>query len=686
MTANPLAGDESSRCAHCGLPVRVSARRAVSHEPAFCCYGCAIVHQLKGGASDESHASWLMSRLGLSLFLAMNVMMLTMILYAPHFFPADTANAALEGQFRSLIHYTLLVLAGPILLLLGVPILRNAVRAGMGGHFGVDALIALGCFAAFGLSAYATFTGGNAIFYETATMVLVLVTFGRYLDARAKISSTKAIEALLAHDIADTGLQPGDEITVLPGATFPVDGVVLRGMGHVNEAMLTGESLPAVKHAGDRVFAGTTSGDGSFVVRVTAAGAERRIAKLARLLDEVRQSRSPIQRLADKAAGAFVPLTAAIALATLIAWTATAGFERGLLSALAVLLIACPCALGIATPLAIWVGIERAARRGIFIRSGEVLEKLALVRTVFFDKTGTLTDATLRLDRIELAHDAGLDENAVLQRIASVEKFSEHPLARAVCAEAARRQLTPLPVTEVTVAPGRGIVGLLGGDGREVVLGTAAFLRERGFHLNGWQSAAEATTIFCGWNGRACARLTFAESARADAAPALVALRRQMLKLRVISGDNPAAARRLGATLGLETRGGLSPEEKVQVVAETAAREPVAMVGDGINDAPALGRACVGIALGGGADVAREAADVTFADNELAKLPWLFALARATRRTIWLNLFWAFAYNAVCLPLAALGLLQPIFAALAMVVSSAFVVGNSMRLRRLSLL
>ena len=321
-------------------------------------------------------------------------------------------------------------------------------------------------------------------------------------------------------------------------------------------------------------------------------------------------------------------------------------------------MIACPCALGIATPLAMWNAIERAARQGIFIRNGEILEKLSAVRTIFFDKTGTLTTGAPTLQRIETDGDS----NELLRRAASLEKHSEHPLARAIVAEAESQGLNLLPVNDVKVVPGRGITG------SGIAVGNAAFVGTTG------------DGVFCRWDGRVQGRLIFGETARPDAVATLRAL--EPRRLQVLSGDSQAAVDALG--LPIPARGGLLPEDKVRIVSEAAAGGTVAMVGDGINDAPAIGRACVGIALGGGTDVTREAADVTFADNELGKLPWLFALAAATRRTIRLNLFWALLYNVALIPVAALGLLNPILAAGAMVVSSVFVVSNSLRLRRRS--
>ncbi|MCS7049515.1 MAG: cation-translocating P-type ATPase, partial [Verrucomicrobiae bacterium] len=577
----------------------------------------------------------------LSLFLAMNVMMISMVLYTPQLFP-DT-DGPLATRVWELLRYAALLFSTPVMLLLGLPILYNAARAGLRGHFGLDALIALGCFAAFALSVHATLTGGH-VYYETAVMVLVLVTLGRYLEARAKTSSTEALEKLLRHD---PQLTVGQTIRILPGAMFPADGVVVSGTGTVNESMLTGESTPVTKQPGDAVYAGTTNYDGSFDVRITATGAERRIARIARLLEEVRRQKAPSEQFADRLARVLMPVTVLTGL--------IAGVATGWQAMLAVWLIACPCALGIATPLAIWNAIARAARAGIFIRNGAVLEKLATVRSLFFDKTGTLTEGLPALERIETNE----DENTVLQRVASIELRSEHPLARALVAEAQRRGLTLTPPKQVEIVPGRGIRA----DGWTV--GSAEFVGTSG------------PGVFAARNGTVCARFFFREQLRPDWSAVWPQL--QPYRVEVLTGDDRAAAERLG--LPVPVHANLSPEQKVQHIEAAAATGTVAMVGDGLNDAPAIARACIGIALATGTDVTRETADVTFADNQLTKLPWLLALARQTRRVIRQNLFWACLYNVTLIPVAALGWLNPILAALAMVLSSALVVTNAQRLR-----
>lgn len=639
--APAMSAVQKPSCAQCGLPVAVAESAT---PPVFCCYGCAFAHDILGhGDTDSAPPSWWMSRLGLSLFLAMNVMMISMVLYTPQLFP-DTGSP-LATRVWELLRHAALLFSIPVMVLLGVPILHNAIRAGLRGHFGLDALIALGCFAAFAMSVHSTLTNRGHVYYETAVMVLVLVTLGRYLEARAKTSSTEALQKLLR---TDTHLAIGQVVPVLPGATFPADGTVLRGEGSVNESMLTGESKPVFKRPGDPVFAGTTNYDGSFDIQVTATGAERRIARIARLLEEVRRQKTILERLADRLARVLLPVTVLTGLA--------AGFFTGWQAMLAVWLIACPCALGIATPLALWYAIARAACAGIFIRNGDVLEKLARVRTLLFDKTGTLTTGTPVLDRIETTG----PENDILQQVASLEARSEHPFARAIVAEAQRRGLTLTPPDRVEVVPGRGV-------------------RANGWMVGSpaWIGAAD-TGVVAAHRGQVCARFHFREQLRPDWATTWPRLKQY--RVEVLTGDDRAAAEQLGLPVPIHAN--LTPEQKVRHVAEAAKAGTVAMIGDGLNDLPALGRACVGIALGSGTDAAREVADVTFADNQLVKLPWILSLARQTRRVIHQNLFWAIIYNALLIPVAAAGWLNPVLAALAMVLSSALVVGNASRLRR----
>ena len=697
-------GAPAPRCAQCGATLRPRRGRARSApDPLFCCYGCVLVSQIAGSRGERAEPSWILARLGLSAFLAMNVMGLSLVLYAGDAaaqpgLAADASQVAYAGLFR----HALLVFSAPVLLLLGWPILDSGLRGFGRPGAGVDSLIALGALAAFALSAWATLRGSGPVYYETACMVLVLLTLGRYLEAQARTRAAAALsDRLPAQPAAVSVLREGrwidappetvavgDLVRVLPGALVPVDGTVVDGEGGVDESTLTGEPLPARRAAGDTLYAATVSVDGAFHLRVTATGSGRLAARIARLLEQARAARAPIELLADRVAAAFVPLAVGAALAAGTYWTVRAGVDRGLMNGLSVLLIACPCALGLATPLAVWEAVGSAARRGILIRSGEALERLASIRKIFFDKTGTLTDGRPRLERIVAAH--GVDEEEVLAVAAAVEAVCGHPLARAVAGAARERGLEPAPVRRFRIHPGVGVEGeaaLPGGGFRCVAVGGREMLRRLGAAAPEWAAGGSAgpagPEAFVISEGRVIGALRFAESLRPGAEEALDEIRRQGLGSEILTGDRAAAGQHLAARLGVEARGDLSAGDKVAALA-SGERDggPAAMVGEGINDAPALARAGVSIALGGGAVLSQEAADITLLGDDLGQIPWLVALARRTLRAIRINLFWAFLYNVVLIPLAMAGRLQPILAVLAMIGSSLFVVTRSLVLGR----
>jgi heavy metal translocating P-type ATPase len=691
MTAEQAAAAEvraAGCCVQCGFPVRVRARRgapasAVADPGAggaqFCCYGCALVNQIAGARGERSEPTFILARLGLAAFLSMNVMMLGMVLYAGDPLgggplPADPFAAGMAGLFR----HALLLFSLPVLLLLGWPIAEGAWRRFRSRGAGVDALIALGAFAAFGVSALATLRGQGAVYYETACMTLVLVTLGRYLEARARAAAAASMGALLsggpeiacvlrdgvACDLPIAEVRVSDLVRIAPGGRVPVDGEVVDGEGFVDESSLTGEPVPRKKASGSPVLAGTTSVDGAFLVRATAVGADRTSARVARLLERARAARAPIERLADRVSAVFTPAACAAALGTALYWgvrlDAGTGIERGL----SVLLIACPCALGLATPLAVWEAIGAAARRGIVLRGGEVIERLAAVRSIFFDKTGTLTERQPRLVRVRPA--GGFTEDEVLALAASLEAVSRHPMALAVVRAARERGLLPGEARRFRLVPGTGVEG-------EVALGDGA---PRRVSVGG---AVTSVVV----DGRPAGTLEFEEGLRPGAPAALGALRERGIEVAILTGDRSASARDVAHRLGVPARTGLLPAGKVRAIAASERLSgPAGMVGDGVNDAPALARAGVSFALGCGDDLAQEAADVRLLRDDLQQIPWLVDLARRTVRVIRRNLFWAFAYNVVLVPLAITGRLQPVLAALAMIASSLFVVGNSVRLRR----
>ncbi|MCC7265039.1 MAG: cadmium-translocating P-type ATPase [Candidatus Latescibacteria bacterium] len=674
-------------CAQCGLPLAGRAFRArhQNTEAGFCCYGCYLVLQLTSQPGEEGKVQTIQIRLGLGLFFAMNVMVFNLPTYFPFVYPAAEA----EGGFMALLGTLSMLFALPVLLLLGLPILWQSARQLRQGVLEVDALIALGTFAAYGLSVHNALNGGAHFYFDTAAMLLVLVTLGRYWEATAKVKAARALETLLGQVPAEltvirqgrelvvpsAEVAPGDRVRVLPGQVFPADGIVEQGEGGVDESSLTGEAGPVFREPGNRCSSGSFSLDGVFVVRVERPPDQSAAARITRLLAEAQHSRAPVQLLADRIAAAFVPAVVVLALGVLAYWTAEAGIEKGLLVCLAVLVISCPCALGIATPMALWVGLGRAARRGVLVRNGEALELLARTRQVFFDKTGTLSTGQLQYLRAE---GAGAEDLAGIGLLAS---RSPHPIGAGL-----RQVITPalLPVEGFRLHPGLGVEGRVGE--RLLWVGSQRFMERAGMALDpelaNHQAEGEVMAL-AAWEGRVRAALFFREQLRPEAAAAVQAVRGQGLGVQVLTGDTKALPAALQAQFpGVVFRTGLLPEDKVAAVRQARQHGVVAMVGDGINDAPALAAAEVGIAMGTGADLTREAAAVNILGSELDRVPWLLAYARRVRRVVWGNLFWAFFYNLLAVGLAVTGRLNPLVAALAMVVSSLFVIGNSRRLRQ----
>lgn len=665
-------------CAHCGLPV-AGAKAQVT--PFYCCTGCALAHRITGGEAGHGVATGMLMAVGVGAFLAMNVMMLSFVLYSGR---GEADRLAGEAWVR----WALLLLATPALVLLGAPFLTRGVRRLREGTLDTDALIVLGVSAAFTISVASVLQGEGPLYLDTAMGILLFVTIGRYLEAASRARATDALSALtqrMPHharrigadgvetEVAIEELRVGDHVRVRPGEAMPADGVIVDGEASCSQADLTGEPLPERRGPGDTVAACSVNLDGSLRVEVRRVGADTTIARLVRLVDEARAGRFPLMPLVDRVSAAFVPLVLSVAAATLTFWWWKVGFGVGLLNALCVLLIACPCAIGIATPLASTAAAGRAAAAGVLVRTGEVFERLARARMAFFDKTGTLTLGTPRLRQVTPATDVAADE--LLSLAAAVEAHSEHPLARAIAAAAAARGLPRPDVTAFAARPGRGVTGVVGG--RTVRVGSAAFAG-----ISAREAAPGASVVHVSRDGVALGTLELRDEPRPTALAALASLRSLGLEVELLSGDQPAAVVAFAATLpGVRARGGLLPEDKLQVLRDAlAAGDTPLMVGDGLNDVPALSGAAVGVTLESGTDLAREVADVTVLGGDLRRLPWLVGLARRTLRTARINLFWAFFYNFVGVGLAVAGLLHPLFGAVAMILSSLLVVLHSQRL------
>ena len=556
--------------------------------------------------------------------------------------------------------------------------------------------------------------GSVAVYFEAAAVITVLVLLGQVLELRARESTSGAIRALLdlapktarlirgdgsEEEVQLDAVQVGDRLRVRPGEKVPVDGSVIEGRSAVDESMVTGESMPVTKEAGAKVIGATINQSGALIIEAQKVGHDTMLSQIVKLVAEAQRSRAPIQRLADQVSGYFVPAVIAVAVLAFAAWAIWGPeprFSYGLVAAVAVLIIACPCALGLATPMSIMVGVGRGAQTGVLIKNAEALEYMEKVDTLVVDKTGTLTEGKPTVTAVVPA--AGFNEDEVLRLAASVERASEHPLAQAIVAAAEAKGLKTSAVTDFDSPVGKGAFGRV--DGKRIVLGNAKFLAEQGVDVASLASAAEklrqdgATAIFAGSDGGLVGVLAIADPVKASTPAALAALKAEGVHVVMLTGDNWTTAKAVARRLGIdEVEAEVLPEQKSEVVQRhKAAGKVVAMAGDGVNDAPALAAADVGIAMGTGADVAMESAGVTLLKGDLIGIVRARRLSQATMRNIRQNLFFAFVYNAAGVPVAA-GVLYPIFgillspiiAAAAMALSSVSVVGNALRLRRVRL-
>lgn len=609
-----------------------------------------------------------------------------------------------------------LLLTTPVVFWAGRPFFTGAWRAFRHHAADMNTLVALGVGAAYLYSTVATvFPGffeaaGRApdVYFEAAAVIVTLILLGRTLEARARAQTSAAIEKLLdlqpprarlerngrIEEVPIEAVRVGDRVVVRPGEKIPVDGIVEEGIAAVDESMITGESVPVDKKPGDFVIGGTVSQSGALVVRVTRIGRDTVLQQIVRLVEEAQARKAPIQRLADRVAGIFVPVVLLVAIATFVLWFDFGPEPRlthALLTFVSVLIIACPCALGLATPTAILVATGRAAQLGVLVKGGDALERLRQVDLVVFDKTGTLTEGRPRLERVVPLN--GHDPDRLLMLAAAAEQRSEHPLARAIVQAAETRGFTLPPVADFRATAGLGVEARV--DGQRVEIGRPAFLAERGQPVPQEVAAALAaegyTVVAMALEGRPAGLLALSDTLRPSAEPAIRLLHRMGLRVAMLTGDSETAAAAIARQLGIdEVHANVLPQDKAAAIAAfQAAGHVVAMVGDGINDAPALAQADVGIAMGSGTDVAIEAGDVALMRPDLKVVVDVFRLSARTLRTIKQNLFFAFIYNVLGIPIAAgvlypfTGLLlSPVIASAAMALSSVSVVTNSLRLRR----
>ena len=619
-----------------------------------------------------------------------------------------------------------LILATPVILWAGLPFFERGWRSVVSRHLNMFTLIALGVGAAYAYSVVATVAPGLfpatfrdpagevAVYFEAGAVITVLVLLGQVLELRARERTSGALRSLLdlapkmARRLKEDGsdeevsldlVQKGDRLRVRPGEKVPVDGEVLDGHSSIDESMVTGEPIPVEKGAGDKLIGGTLNGTGGFVMRAERVGAETMLAQIVQMVAEAQRSRAPIQRIADVVAGYFVPAVVVIAVVAFIAWSLVGpapAMAHALVAAVSVLIIACPCALGLATPMSIMVGTGRGAQSGVLIKNAEALERFEKVDTLVIDKTGTLTEGRPKVVTVEAA--PALEENELLRLAASLERSSEHPLAASIVEAAREKGLTLHSPDDFAAPTGKGVTGKV--DGREVALGNARLLQDLGIAADDWSERADGlradgqTVMFVAVDGQVAGLIGVADPIKETTPAALDALRRDGVRIVMLTGDNLKTAQAVAGKLNIDrVEAEVLPQQKGDIVKQYRAQGyVVAMAGDGVNDAPALAEADIGIAMGTGTDVAMESAGVTLIKGDLGGIVRARHLSRATMRNIRQNLFFAFFYNALGVPVAAgvlypfLGLLlSPIIAAAAMSLSSVSVVGNALRLRHAKL-
>lgn len=729
-------------CDYCGLPVAGVQAGPVPAgavaRPEYCCSGCRFAASVMASEVGDEQVRRTLLKLGLGIFFAMNVMVFSMALWSTEVYgPEALGTGPLGHALHEVFRYLALLFCLPVLFLLGWPLAEGAWLATCRRVITTDLLLVVGVTAAVAYSLRSVVAGAGQIYFDVACMILLFVTLGRWFEAQGKLRSNQALDAIArllpetVHvvegqhvvEIPRERATVGQRLRVFPGERFGVDGVILAGNGDVDEQIVTGESRPAGRHPGDAVRSGTLDLDGDFEIEITAAAGEETVSRMLELVRRSRRIRGHYQRLADRVTAGFVPAVALVAIAAACWHGRQRGVDAGILAGLAVALIACPCALGLATPMAMWVALGRAAQSHVLFRHGPAVEQLATVRALLFDKTGTLTTGDAVVHAFITQHER--DHRLGLELCAALAARSNHSFSLAI-QRYVRQSCEPIDslgemrVENIRTFPGRGLcaryVPRLAGQANsgmkhnfqprlvaedekvepvetaaeQVLLGSPRWLQEEGLTTAAelWRAieaagGSEAPLSCIGWAGQIRGVFVFRESLRPEARDSLDHCRRLGLRVAVATGDRRSRADHLADLLAVKVFAEQLPEDKVATLADARKRfGPVAMIGDGLNDAPALAVSDVGIALGCGADLSRESAAICLLANDLARLPWTIQLARQTVRIIRQNLFWSFSYNILGIAIAASGGLSPIFSAGAMVASSVFVVSNSLRLNR----
>jgi Cu+-exporting ATPase len=701
----------------------------VRAEPGSCpICGMALEPRTVTAEEDNPELSDMTRRFWISLALSAPLLVVAMgSMIAPHLFMASSTGSPLER----ILPWLEFLLATPVVLWCGWPFFQRGWTSIRNRSTNMFTLIAMGTGVAYLYSVVATLfpqifpasfrSMGNRpdVYFEAAAAIITLVLLGQVLELRARSLTSSAIRALLdlspktarlmsedaaERDIPLDQVKPGDRLRVRPGEKIPVDGIVLEGSSAVDESMITGESIPVQKTATSGVIGATLNGNGSLVMRAERVGSDTMLAQIVQMVSQAQRTRAPIQRLADKVAGWFVPAVIAIAVVTFMAWVSLGPeprFAHAIVNAVAVLIIACPCALGLATPMAIMVGTGRGANAGVLIKNAEALETFEKVDTIVFDKTGTLTEGKPKVVLISPAANSpnisdDISEDELLRLAATLERASEHPLGAAIVSKANEKKLRLSEPAGFQSTPGQGLSGTV--EGKNVAIGNALLMQRSGVNahqasLSGMQTAG-ATTIYVAINGRYAGSIAIADAIKTSTPGALRKLKAQNIRLVMLTGDNQATAQEIAQSLGIDDfKAEVLPAQKAEIVKNLQKEgRVVAMAGDGINDAPALAQADVGIAMGTGTDIAMESGGITLLKGDLEGILRARKLSQATMRNIRQNLFFAFIYNSIGVPIAAgvlypfFGLLlSPILAAAAMSFSSVSVITNSLRLRKLQL-